>query len=83
MSGGIYVIRTNLPPEGVTRIAVELYLLWMDFALGKGFLNGKKLHYPSGRYASSISYRQYDEVTVGILADESVAPEAACFAPGA
>ena len=71
-----YIIRTDLPPEGVTRVAVEIYLLWMRFALGEEALNGKKLHYPTGRYASSISYKQIGESTVAIMADDDLAPEA-------
>ena len=75
-AGHVFVIKTDLPPELVTEIGVEIFVKWMNFALGKEMLNGKKLFYPSGRYASSLSFRQVDETTVAILADESVAPEA-------
>jgi hypothetical protein len=75
-TGHVFVIKTDLPPELVTEIGVEIFVKWMNFALGKDMLNGKRLFYPSGRYASSLSFRQVDENTVAILADESVAPEA-------
>lgn len=83
MTTGItYVVRTNLPPEAVSRIATEIFARWLDFALGRGSLNGKRLVYPSGRYASSIQYRQEGESTVAIIADESVAPEAGILEQG-
>lgn len=81
-SGITYVVRTDLPPEGVTRVAVELFTLWMNFALGGEALNGKKLIYPSGRYAASISYRRMGEATVALIADEEMAPEAAILETG-
>jgi hypothetical protein len=81
-SSATYVIRTDLDPAGVTRVAVEIFVMWMRFALGEEALNGKRLIYPSGRYASSISYRQIDPVTIAIMADESIAPEAAILETG-
>lgn len=80
--GYTYIVRTNLPPAAVTSIGVEIFLMWLDFALGGGTLNGKKIHYPSGRYAASISIKQVDPVTVAIVADESIAPEAAILETG-
>jgi len=81
-TGYSFVVRTNLPPETVTSIGVEIFLLWLDFALGGGALNGKKLIYPSGRYAAAISFRQVDAATVAIVADEDAAPEAAILETG-
>lgn len=80
--GFSYVVRTNLPPEGVTSIGVDIFLMWLSFAMGEDSLAGKRLHYPSGRYAASISIRQVDAVTVAIVADESIAPEAAILETG-
>jgi hypothetical protein len=80
--GFTYVVRTNLPPEAVTSIGVDIFLLWLSFAMGEDALNGKKLHYPSGRYASSISLKQVDATTVAIVADETIAPEAAILETG-
>ena len=77
MSDGIkYVIKTDLRPVDVTRVGVELFLKWMEFALGRGSLDGKRLVYPTGRYASSLRFEQRDEATVAIVADEAIAPEA-------
>jgi hypothetical protein len=80
--GYTYVVRTNLPPEAVSAIGVEIFLMWLSFALGETSLNGKKIHYPSGKYAGSLSLRQVDESTVAIVADEGVAPEAAILETG-
>ena len=71
-----YVIKTDLPPEDVTRISVELFAKWMMFALGWDSLGGRRLVYPTGRYAASLRYEQRGESTVAIVADENVAPEA-------
>ena len=77
MSDGIkYVLKTDLRPVDVTRVGVELFLKWMEFALGRGSLDGKRLVYPTGRYASSLRFEQRDETTVAIVADEGIAPEA-------
>ena len=77
MADGIsYVIKTDLSPADVTRVGVELFLKWMEFALGRGSLGGKRLIYPTGRYASSLRFEQRGESTVAIVADEGVAPEA-------
>ncbi len=71
-----YVINTNLPPEAVNRIGIEIFKRWLDFALGKGALGGKSIRAPTGRYASSIQYRQMGEASVAIISDAAVAPEA-------
>lgn len=80
--GYTYIVRTNLPPAAVTSIGVEIFLMWLDFAMGGSALNGKKIHYPSGRYAASISIKQVDPNTVAIVADENIAPEAAILETG-
>lgn len=72
----VYVVKTDLRPADVTRVGVELFLKWMEFALGRGSLDGKRLVYPTGRYAASLRLEQRDETTVAIIADENVAPEA-------
>lgn len=76
MAGPVYLVRTDLDPAGVTRVATEIFAMWLDFALGKGALNGKKIHYPSGKYAASIQFKQIGVSTIAIVADETVAPEA-------
>jgi hypothetical protein len=81
-TGFSYVVRTDLPPEAVTRIGIEIFALWLDFALGGAALNGRRLIYPSGRYASSLRLEQRGPATVAIIADEDVAPEAAILETG-
>lgn len=79
----VYIVKTNLPPEQVMEIGVEVFLRWMSFAIGATALeNGKKIMYPSGRYASSISIKKTGEASVAIVADESIAPEAAVLESG-
>lgn len=82
IDGNYYVVKTNLPPEGVSRIALAIFSLWMDFALGKASLGGRRLGYPTGRYAASLQYRQEGEATVAVLADPAIAPEAAVLETG-
>ncbi len=57
----------------VSQIAVEIFVRWVDFALGNTALGNKRLVYPSGRYAASIQYRQEGAATIAISA---TAPEA-------
>jgi hypothetical protein len=81
-SGVNYVVKTNLPMEAVTRIGIEIFAMWLDFATGGMALNGKRLIYPSGRYAASIRLEKRDENTIAIIADEDAAPEAAILETG-
>ena len=77
MADGItYLVKTDLAPADVTAVGVDLFLKWMEFALGRGSLGGKRLVYPTGRYASSLRFEQRGESTVAIVADEGIAPEA-------
>ena len=82
MSGKIYAVRTDLDPAGVNRVGLAIYAAWVEFALGHTALAGRKLMYPTGRYAASISFKQENESTVAIMADEGVAPEAAIIEEG-
>jgi hypothetical protein len=82
VAGLTYVIRTDLPPEGVTQIALEIYARWVDFAMGGSAIGGRRLISPTGRYASSIQYKQEAEHVVAIVADENIAPEAAYIEHG-
>lgn len=81
-SGVTYVIKTNLPPEAVTQIGIEIFAKWVEFALGQASIGGRRLVYPTGRYASSISFQKVGTASVAIVADESVAPEAAVLEYG-
>ena len=77
-----YVVKTDLPPEAVNAIGLLVFSKWLDFALGRTVLNGRRLVYPTGRYAASISFRQEGEATVAIIADEDAAPEAGILEQG-
>lgn len=74
--GVAYIVRTDLDPEAVNRIGLEIFERWMSFALGGYPLGGRRLVYPSGRYAASLSYRREGEATIAIMADEAIAPHA-------
>lgn len=78
----VYAVKTDLPPDAVTHIGLEIFKLWVDFAMGRGAIAGRMLIYPTGKYASAISFRQEGVATVAIIADESVAPEAAILESG-
>lgn len=71
-----YDIWTDHPPETLTDIGLAIYAKWLGFALGKETLNGKRIKHPTGRYASSIFFRQESPTKIAIFADESIAPEA-------
>lgn len=68
-----FTVHTNLPPDQVSRVAIEIFSLWVDFALGRRAIGGKRLIYPTGRYAASISYQLIGESTIAFVA---TAPEA-------
>jgi hypothetical protein len=68
-----YVVKTDLPPALVTKLSIEIFAKWVDFALGHTSLGGKRLVYPSGRYAASLSYQQEGEATVAIVASGPIA----------
>ena len=81
-NGVMYVVKTDLPPQMVTQIGLEVFARWMDFALGKESIGGRRLIYPTGRYAASLQFKKTGEASVAIIADESVAPEAAILEQG-
>jgi hypothetical protein len=81
-SGVSYVVKTNLPPAALTEIAVEIFVMWLDFAMGGAVLNGRRLIYPSGRYAAAIRMEQRGDNSIAIIADEDAAPEAAILETG-
>jgi hypothetical protein len=77
-----YVVRTNLPPEYVTAVGLEVFKQWADFAAGTGTANGNRIAHATGRYRSSISFQQTGEATVAVVADASIAPEAIILETG-
>lgn len=75
-------IHSTLDPKVVNKIAMYIFGLWIDFALGKIALGGRKIMYPTGRYAASIQYKMEGNAIVGIYADESIAKEAGILEKG-
>lgn len=72
-TGPFYEVKTNLDPASVSALALKVFALWVDFALGNRTVGGKKLMYPTGRYAASIQYKQEGAATVAIYSDAPVA----------
>lgn len=79
---GEYLVQTDLPPEMLSQVGLEIFKLWMDFATGASSLGGKRIVYPTGRYASSIQYQEQGMATVAVVADARVAREAAILEVG-
>jgi hypothetical protein len=77
-----HVILTDMPPQEVSRITLEIYAKWLDFALGRTILNGRRIVNPTGRYARSLQVRWEDGIAVAVIADSAVAPEAAMIEHG-
>lgn len=75
--GDYHVLMTNMKPEDVNRITLEIYARWVDFAMGNTILNGHRIVHPTGRYARSIRVLYEDGIAVGVIADKNAAPEAA------
>lgn len=82
LEDGDYVVETDLPPWAVTRVGLEIFRMWQDFALGMRDLGSGRIAYPTGRYASAIQYRAAGVGIVAVAADEGVAPYAAWIESG-
>lgn len=83
MAGGIvYDVYTDLPPEELNFVGERAFALWVDFALGKTAMDGRRIMHPTGRYASSIEFRRYNTARIAIIADEDIAPEAGILETG-
>lgn len=80
--GDYHVVLTNMTPQDVNRITLEIYAKWLDFALGHTVLNGKRIVSPTGRYARSLQVQYENGIAVGVIADSSIAPEAAMIEHG-
>lgn len=77
----VYQVRTNLGPGELNRLTMEIFRVWMSFAMGEGSLNGKTLKYPTGKYAASIKVSKQSDLSYAIIADDSV-PEAGILEVG-
>ena len=74
-----FELRTTLPPAQVSLIAIEIFTRWVDFAMGRTAIGGRRLIYPTGRYAASINYQFTGESSVAFYA---TAPEASILESG-
>ncbi len=69
-------IFTNAPPQFMGIVMKRLFERWIEFAQGKRIIEFGGLKHPTGKYASSITYKTYGASRVMINADETKAPEA-------
>ena len=77
----IYEVHADLDKDQLTHLAVDTFRMWLEFAMGKGAVGGRKLHRVSGRYASSLRVEDHGSY-IDILADSEIAPEAAIIENG-
>lgn len=82
VSSQTYDVFTNLDPKDLNAVGLEVFRKWTIFALGAMRLGGKMLMHPTGKYASSISFRRYGSSRVAIIANEKAAPEAGILETG-
>lgn len=78
----VYDVFTDMDPDQLNAVGQEVFLKWIDFALGKEPLGGRRLMHPTGRYASAIEFRASNRARVAIVADENIAPEAGILETG-
>jgi len=79
----VYDIHTNLDPEQLTTVAMEIYRQWISFALGRLSIGGKYLKHPTGKYASAISWKKTGAYKVTVMADSNIAKEVDSIENGA
>jgi hypothetical protein len=78
----VYEIHTDLDPQTLSAVGLEIYWQWLAFALGSIELGGYKIKHPTGRYAGAITYKKTGTSMVTIAVDESKAPEAGYLEEG-
>jgi hypothetical protein len=71
----VYDVVTDLPPDRLNAVGLEVFRMWSEFALGLTDIGGLMIKHPTGRYASSLRMRTTPTV-VTVMADESKAAEA-------
>ena len=79
---GEWTVDTDLDPETVTAVGLEIFKAWVDFAMGKSDLGGKRIMHPTGRYASAIQFKKTGIARVAIIVNETTAPEAGILETG-
>lgn len=72
----IYDVFTDLNPDQLNTVGMEVFKMWMDFALGRVPLQGRYLMHPTGKYAASLQYRRWGKSRVTIMTNDKLAPEA-------
>jgi hypothetical protein len=77
-----FVVETNLSPEQVSAVGVEIFKQWIEFAMGVRSLGGRMLKHPTGRYAAAISYAEVGAAKVSILANPRIDPVASLLETG-
>lgn len=77
-----YDVYTDLDPQTLTQVAIEVMLKWISFALGHEQLNGHMIENPTGLMASAVHIEQYADNHVAIIMDETIAPEAGYMETG-
>jgi hypothetical protein len=77
-----YVVNTNLSPEQLSAVAIEIFGQWVSFAMGQKSIGGRMLAHPTGRYAASIEYQTTGQTQIAILADTGIAPEGGILETG-
>jgi hypothetical protein len=70
-----YDVYTDMETEELTEVAYQIMEKWIAFALGEESINGRFLHHPTGRYASSIRIEGRGINHVAVVQDENIAPE--------
>jgi len=78
----VYDVITDLNPAALNAVGQEVYRRWLDFALGRDSLGGRRIMHPTGRMASAIEFQQRGQSRVAIIADENIAPEAGILETG-
>ena len=74
-----YYVFTDLSPDELTDVAMEIYKKWIAFSLGLDDVAGYKVMNPTGRMASSIRVEGRSINHIAIVAD---APEAEILEEG-
>lgn len=72
----IYDVYFDGDESEISDISFAVVLMWIEFALGKRALNGRRIQHPTGRYASSITRIRTGPNRIAVIADEKIAPEA-------
>lgn len=73
---------TDMDPQTLTQVSLQIFERWVAFAMGKEQLQGFTLKNPTGRYASSIRRKQVGPYRIVIDTNDKMAPEAVILEEG-